>query len=68
MNDELDTLGGCHADFERSAVFVGTDEHDEVVEVEDSDGVAVSVEHVVVGDPVFAGACQDDRVHAVNLA
>jgi hypothetical protein len=26
------------------------------------------VEHVVVGDPVFAGAGQDDRVHVVNLA
>jgi hypothetical protein len=51
VNDELDTLGGCHADFERSAVLVGTDEHDEVVEVEDSDGVAVGVELVVVGDP-----------------
>ena len=68
MNDEFETLGGCHAKFENSASFVGAYEHDEVVKVEDSDGVAVSVEHVVVGDPVFAGACQDDRVHAVNLA
>ena len=68
MNDEFDTLGGCHAKFESSAAFVGAYEHDEVVKVEDSDGVAVSVEHVVVGDPVFACAGQDDRVHLVNLA
>jgi hypothetical protein len=65
MNDEFDTLGGCHANFESSASFVGAYEHDEVVQVEDSDGVAISMEHV--GDPVFAGAGQDDRVRVVNL-
>ncbi len=68
MNDEFDTLGGCHAKFESSAAFVGADEHDGVVKAKDFDGAAVSVEHVVVGDPVFACAGQDDRVHVVNLA
>ena len=67
MNDELDALSGCDADLEDAAGGVGADEHDQVVEVEDSDRVSVGVEHVVIGDPVLACTRHDHGIHDVKL-
>ena len=67
MNDELDTVSGRDAYFEESCCGIGADEHGEVVKFEDSDGVAVGMEHVVVVDPVFTGTVQNHRVHDINL-
>ena len=63
MNDELGALGCGGADLEESASPIGADQHGEFIELEDSYGIAVGVQHVVVGYPVLAGARQDDRVH-----
>ena len=52
----------------KAPCFVGADQHDEIVEIEGSGRIAVGMEHVVVTDPVFAGARQDHRVHGINLA
>ena len=41
------------------AAVVGADQHGGTVEVEDSKGVAVGVEHVVVGDLVLPSARQN---------
>lgn len=68
MRNELHAFTGDHAYLEEPSGFVGSDQHDEVVQLEDSDGVAIGVEHVSITDPVFAGACQDHRIHAINLA
>ncbi len=68
MDDELDTFCRRDADLEHPPGLIGADQHDQVVDVEDPDRVALGVEHVVVGDPVFAGACQDHGIHAINLA
>jgi len=59
MNDELDSVTDRDADFEHPAGDVGADQHGESIEVEDSDWVAVGVEHVGVGDPVLSSACQN---------
>ena len=50
---ELDAVTDRNSDFEHPAAVIGTDQHGESIEVEDSDGVAVGVEHVGVGDPVL---------------
>ena len=68
MDDEIHTFTGRHAYLEEAPGVVGTDQHDEIVRIEDADRVAVGVEHVVVADPVFAGARQDHGVHGINLA
>jgi len=44
------------------------DEHDEVVELQDTGWVAVGVEDVVVVYAVFACAGQDHRFHGINLS
>jgi hypothetical protein len=54
VNDELDPLRLGDTDLPQSSSGVGADGHGEVAEVEHSDRVAVSVEHVVVGDLVLA--------------
>ena len=67
MNNELDTLSCRHTDLEESGRLSGTDEHGEVVEVEYSDRVAISMQHVFVGDPMLACALEDDGVHPHQL-
>jgi hypothetical protein len=54
VNNELDPLGFSDADLEESGGGVRANEHGEVAEVEDSDRVALAVQHVVVGDLVLA--------------
>ena len=69
MDDELDTFIADHAYLEQTPRRIGADQHDKIVKHEDADGVAMSMEHVVVADPVFAGTRQDYGVHvAINLA
>jgi GDP-mannose 4,6 dehydratase len=48
VNDEVDSVGAAHADLEELTGPTRPDEYDEVVELQDSDGVAVGVEDVVV--------------------
>jgi hypothetical protein len=68
VDDELDAFACNHDNLEQAPCLVGTDQHDEIITLEDSDEVAVSVEHVNVTNPVFAGARQDHRVDSINLA
>lgn len=63
MHDELDSVAHRDTDLEHSAAVIGTDQHRQTVEVEDSDGVSVGVEHVVISDPVLSSACQNHRIH-----
>jgi hypothetical protein len=67
VHEELDTLGGRHPDLEQPAALVGADQHDQVVDGEHSNRVAVSVKHVVVADPVRACTAQDHRIHTIKL-
>ena len=67
MNDELDAVTDRNSDFEHPAAVIGTDQHGESIEVEDSDGVAVGVEHVGVGDPVLSSARQNHWIHPIKL-
>ena len=66
MNDELDAFTGGHADLEQTPRRIRADQHDEVFKHEDADGIAVSMEHVVVADPVFARTRQDYGVHMLS--
>ena len=50
-----------HGPLEHPAAVVGADQHGGTVEVEDSNGVAVGVEHVVVGGPVLPSARARDE-------
>jgi hypothetical protein len=59
VNDAVDSVGAAHADLEELTSLTRTDEHDEVVEYQDSGGVAVGVEDVVVVDAVLTGAGDD---------
>lgn len=56
MDDELHAFFCDDSDLGQAPGPVGADQHDETIEIEDSDWVAVGVEHVTVTDPLFAGA------------
>jgi hypothetical protein len=66
MDNELDTFTCDHADLERTPSRIGADQHDKVVKHEDADGVAMSMKHVVVADPVFAGTREDYGVQVLS--
>jgi hypothetical protein len=51
MNDELDAFTGGNAYLEQTRSHIGADQHDEIVMDEDSHGIAMSMEYVVVADP-----------------
>ena len=67
MNDEVDSVCAGDTDFEQAAIRSGADEHGEIVEIEHSSRVSVSVEHVIVCDPVFACTVQDNGIHNHQL-
>jgi len=50
MDDELDTFTGDHAYLEQTPSRIGADQHDAIVKHDDADGVAMSMEHVVVAE------------------
>jgi hypothetical protein len=58
MNDELDAIGCGNTNLQDECCVVWADQHDEVIELEYSDWVAVGVEHVVVVDPMFTALCR----------
>ncbi len=68
MNDELDPFSRHDTHFEKSRGMVRADKHGQIVKIEYSDGVAVSVEYVLIGDLVFASTAEDDRIHNDKLA
>jgi hypothetical protein len=68
VNDEVDSVGVAHADLEELSGSARSNKHDQVVKLQDSDGVTVCVKDVVVMDAVFAGAGDDHRIHDVNLS
>jgi len=67
VDDELDSVTDCDADFKHPAAVIGADQHGESVEVEDSDRVVVGVEHVGIRDPVLSSALQNHRIHPIKL-
>jgi hypothetical protein len=54
MYDELDPTIVDEADLQKMAIGCCTDEHREVIEIEDTGRVAVGVQDVIVKDPVLA--------------
>ncbi len=67
MDDELDSLTDRDADLEHPAAVIGADQHGETIEVEDSDRVAVGVEHVGIGHPVLSSTRQNHGIHPIKL-
>ena len=70
MDDELDPFDRRQPDLDEAGCEVGTDQHDEVVvgEIDRSDRVAVSMEDVLVSDPVAASALDDHGIHAHQVS
>ncbi len=68
VNDEVDALARAHTDLEESSGQVGADEHGEVVENQDTDGMLVGMDDVVVRRAVLTRAGEDDWIHAINLS
>ena len=67
MNDEVDSLAPRDSDLDESRGLVRSYQHDQVVKVEDSDRIPVRVQHVIIGDPVFSCAAQNNRIHEIKL-
>jgi hypothetical protein len=63
VDDEVRPLGASHADLEELTGGTRPDQHGQVIKDEDADGMSVSVEHVVVSDPLSACARQDEWIH-----
>ncbi|MFP3881583.1 MAG: hypothetical protein ACLFWH_04595 [Actinomycetota bacterium] len=55
VNYELDVFGWCDSNLKKPSRPVGADEHDEVIELEDSNRISISVQHVVISDPMPMG-------------
>ena len=68
MNNEFDPLTVADADLEKPRCLVGPDQHREIVESEDSNGVLVCMDHVDVGDAMTARARQNDGIHNIKLS
>lgn len=67
MNDELHAVADGHTDLEQVTSVVGTYKHGQAVQVEDTDGMAIGVEHLDVGDPMLACTRKNDRIHAIKI-
>lgn len=67
VDDELHAFSCGDSDLDQAPRLVGAEQHDEIVEIEDPDWVAVGVEHVIATDLVFAGACQDHGIQTIKL-
>jgi hypothetical protein len=67
MDDELDSVTNSYPNLEQPTTEAGADQHRQAVEVEDSDGVSVGVEHVFVWDPVLSSARKNHGIHCIKL-
>lgn len=67
MDNELDAFAFGDTDLEKMTVLICTDQHHETAKVEHSYWVSVGVQHVLVLDPVLAGAVQNHGIHTVKL-
>ena len=63
VDNEVEALGAGDSDLEEHGRLVWSDEHGEVVEFENADGIAVGVKHGVVCNPVAPSARKDHGVH-----
>lgn len=68
MDDELDSLSGAQTDFDQTRRPVRADQHCQIVQSEHPDRVLKSVKHVLIGNTMFSGAVEDDRIHDINLS
>jgi hypothetical protein len=67
VDDEVDALGVTDSNLEELAGTARADEHEEIVEAQDADGVVVCVEQILVVYAVLACAGEDDRIHLVKV-
>lgn len=68
MDDEVESITLRNPDLEQATLLIGSDQHQEITEVEYSDWVPVRVQGVLVSDPVIAGAVQNRGIHSVKLS
>jgi hypothetical protein len=57
----------CDAHFEHPCRAVGSDQHGQLVELEDANRIAIGVHDLLVCNPVLASTVQDNRVHRIKL-
>jgi hypothetical protein len=67
MDDEVESIANRNPDLKQAPVLIGSDQHHDITEVEYSDWVPVSVQRILVSDPMFAGAVQNHGIHSVKL-
>jgi hypothetical protein len=67
VDDELDSFGLGNTDLKETGFPISTNVHGEITKVEDSDRIAVGVQHVLIVNPVLAGASQDHGIHGIKL-
>lgn len=62
MDNELNALASGDPDLEKTTGLIRTNQHHEAANVEYTDRVTVSVQHVLIFDPVFADAVTGSRL------
>lgn len=67
MNNELHTLSHSNTNFKEVPVNSGTDQHDQILDLEHSNWIAVGVEYVFIGDSVLSSTLKNHRIHTINL-
>ncbi len=67
MDNQVHALGRYHTDLDQPSTCIPADQHDQIVEHEDTSWVAVGMEHVIVSYPVLASTVQDHGIHYLNL-
>ena len=62
------SVGGGDTDLEEPRRFIGADEHDQIIEFEHSNGIALGVDHVLVADGgVPSSARKNHGLHHLKL-
>lgn len=67
MHDEVDALTPSDPDLKKPRCTIRADDHDDIVQIEEANRVAVRMQDVLIGDAVLAGAPQNHRLHQIRL-
>ncbi len=70
MNNNVDPKFhiGHDPDLQQSAALISPDEHVKFLEHVHVNGIAIGVEHLVVGHAVLASRMSDDRIHSAIIS
>ena len=65
MNDLMGFIHSRYTHFQHATTAVGSDEHQEIIQMHDADGVAACVERIVSRDPMSERAASEPQLREI---